>query len=236
MSQESQLSGFILKHQPLGELDILLTIFSLEKGKLRAVVKSGKKIISKLLPQLQVGSFATLSLAGKSDLQQVISAQTHQAFLSDSSSSHTLALLTALDLCNRSTADMQVNEQIFFALRDFHGKLNKRQNPAPALLKFYSQLITASGWQPVLLQDFEEEIYFSTTDGKFLPKPNSANDIKIPASAYRLVVDNFLGRTIDQSAYNHADWLMALRIVNYFAGYCLGRQLVALDQFLQSES
>ena len=53
MSRETKLTGIILKKQPLNESDEIITFYTKENGKIRALAKSVKSSKSKLQQKIQ---------------------------------------------------------------------------------------------------------------------------------------------------------------------------------------
>jgi len=63
--------GIILERESSGESDDSLVIFTKDLGKIRAKVKSVKRIISKLSGHLQVGSLCDIRLTKKNNIQLI---------------------------------------------------------------------------------------------------------------------------------------------------------------------
>ena len=80
MPREVKITGFILKKQPLGEADELITFYTKERGKLRARAVSVKKSTSRMLGSLQPASLVSARLTGLGSLEKVIGAEVIQIF------------------------------------------------------------------------------------------------------------------------------------------------------------
>jgi len=75
--------AIVLRHSDWGEADRLVSIFTRERGKVRAVVKGARKITSRKAGHLEPFTHVKLQLArGRSDLLIVTQADTIDAFLS----------------------------------------------------------------------------------------------------------------------------------------------------------
>lgn len=72
--------GLVLKHQPLGEADLLVTCYTLEDGKVRAVARGARRPTSKLVGHLEPLTRVSLSLARGRSLDQVTQAQVVNSF------------------------------------------------------------------------------------------------------------------------------------------------------------
>ena len=64
----SKTEGIIFKKKDLLERDYLLTIFTQEMGKVRAIAKGVKKITSRRAPHLQTGNLVNFVLSSRNDM------------------------------------------------------------------------------------------------------------------------------------------------------------------------
>ena len=69
-----------LKQDPFGEADLLVTLFSRERGKLRAVAKGARRSSSKLVGHLEPITHVRLSLSRGRNLDYVTQAQVIDSF------------------------------------------------------------------------------------------------------------------------------------------------------------
>ena len=73
--------ALILKHSPFGEADLLVTFFTKERGKVRAVARGARRSSSKLVGHLEPLTQVSLSLAqGRGGLDHVSQAQLMESF------------------------------------------------------------------------------------------------------------------------------------------------------------
>jgi len=73
--------ALILKHAPFGEADLLVTFFTRERGKVRAVARGARRSNSKLVGHLEPLTQVSLSLAqGRGGLDHVSQAQLMESF------------------------------------------------------------------------------------------------------------------------------------------------------------
>ncbi len=80
MKQYYRVTGINLKRQPLGEADLLVTMFTREQGLLRAVAKSAKKPNSKLGGRLDLFVVNDLQIYQGKSLETIVQAQTLHNF------------------------------------------------------------------------------------------------------------------------------------------------------------
>src|SRR5512132_2963742 len=74
--------AIVLGRMDLGEADRILTLYSREHGKLRAIAKGARRPLSRLGPHLEYFTHAHLMLARGRELDVVTSAETEDAHLS----------------------------------------------------------------------------------------------------------------------------------------------------------
>ncbi|WP_287128512.1 DNA repair protein RecO [Candidatus Cyanaurora vandensis] len=80
MSRYYRATGINLKRQPLGEADLLLTIFTREQGLLKAVAKGARKARAKMGGRLDLFVVNDLQLYSGRSLDQVVQAETLHSF------------------------------------------------------------------------------------------------------------------------------------------------------------
>ncbi len=117
--RERTYSAVVLKKQPLGEGDELITFYTREAGKLRAVAKSSKFSKSKLQYGLQTLFWINLAVAGGA-LPRVIGAEVLDSFagIRDRYDAATMSLY-AVELVLKGSPDEQKNEPLFGLLASF---------------------------------------------------------------------------------------------------------------------
>lgn len=76
-----RVSAVVLRHSEMGEADRLLTLYTREQGKIRAVAKGARKVTSRKAGHLEPFTHVTLQLAQGRDLMIVTQAETVDAFL-----------------------------------------------------------------------------------------------------------------------------------------------------------
>lgn len=148
MSRENEYLSIILKKQPFNEGDELITVFSKEAGKLRALAKSVKLQKAKLQSGLQQLFLVQLTLA-LAKLPKIIAVETIDPFLNlrDNLAAVKCAFY-ASELALKFTPDEQKNEALFNLLREFLSFLNGKNSQALmglALAKFKINILQTLG-------------------------------------------------------------------------------------------
>jgi len=234
MNKSDQIiSGFIIKSQDLGEADLLLTFFSETEGKLRAVVKSAKKMISKLSGNLQPYILVQVTLVGDGGLQKVIGVQSIARYVNIISSMHGMnALLAMQELVLRSLADGQPNEQLFAIYHASLQSLNAGLPEVAVLTQFYIESLQAIGFAPRIAQT--EAKFFSIKDGQFSNTYHDSGDVSVTSEVYQLY-EKMLSRSFniseDYSASLEPTFIELLTLLTRFASYQLERELKATLYF-----
>jgi DNA repair protein RecO (recombination protein O) len=77
-----RVEAVIIRHSDYGEADRLLTLYSRQQGKLRALAKGARKVTSRKAGHLEPFTHVSLQLARSRDLPIVTQAETLEAFLS----------------------------------------------------------------------------------------------------------------------------------------------------------
>ncbi len=120
MPREQTYTAIILKKQPLGEADEIITFFTRESGKLRGLAKSVKLSKSKLQNSLQSLFVVQIYLAGKGHLPKIISAEPQKVFSGVREDMEALkCAFYASELVLKFTPDAQKDEGLFDLLVGF---------------------------------------------------------------------------------------------------------------------
>lgn len=238
MSQDQSVTAFIIKSQDLSEADILLTFFSDSEGKVRAVVKSAKKMTSKLSGNLQPYNLVQVTLAGNGGLPKVINVlpiERYTAVVRHQAAMH--AVVAMQELVLRSLADGQPNLSLYEIYRRAMGELNSNPDSATLILTmFYAQSLAVLGFTPRLLEldppPENQTLYFSLAGGNFSLKAAAEFNQALTQPAYRLLQTLL---TQPQTAagfdatipYSDGSVREVLALLTKFAGFQLERELRA---------
>ena len=237
MGREQKLSAIILKKQPLGEGDELLTLFTKDQGKLRVLAKSIKSPKSKLQQKLQVLFRIEAVIAG-SKIPKIIGAETVDVYLGirENLLAAKIAFL-AVELILKFTAEEQKNEKLFSILQLFFEFLSANTEPLlldMALARFKLAVLEASGFGLRAAPDASAAIYFNSALGGFAS--NAAGSVRVSAGAYKLFLSLLRCKLADLSGleYPTQNALGELQnLLTSFIEYQLERKLKA-ENFLRT--
>lgn len=123
MARERAVEAFILKRQDYGEADQIITLFSKEEGKIRALVKAANLPTSKLRPVLQPLFQTRITLSGSSSspgLSKVIGVQPITVYSGVLEDHNKLSVwYIASELLIRALPDSAPNELLFSEWEQF---------------------------------------------------------------------------------------------------------------------
>lgn len=159
MSREISYTAIILKKQPLGEADEIITFFTREAGKVRGLAKSVKLMKSKLQNSLQSLFLVNLGLSGSGSLPKIISAEVKQTFPGLRQNLDAIKrAFYASELVIKFMPDGQKNETLFNLVLDFFRYLeNQPRNLDLALAKFKTEFLSAAGFAAVYHRDLVKD-------------------------------------------------------------------------------
>lgn len=151
--RERAIASFILKKQDFGEADQIITLFSQEEGKVRALVKAAKMPTSKLQPMLQAVFQTRVTLTGSKDkagLSKVIGVQMINNYSGIMESESKLAAwYVASELLIRSLPDSEPNESLFSELENFaqflHSTELEPDQVKQSVIQFQIKALTSLG-------------------------------------------------------------------------------------------
>lgn len=149
-------TGIVLASDDFKEKDRILTIYTKEFGKIRAISRGSRKIDSKLAPHLEVLSYTNLMLFSGKSLITVTGAFEIKNFRNLKNSAEKLsAALYLAELLNRTTFENLPDEEIFNLLLDLLKYLDKdvhkgaeKLKPAEIILIFKFKLLNFLGLLP----------------------------------------------------------------------------------------
>jgi DNA repair protein RecO (recombination protein O) len=164
----------VLRHKDWGEADRLLTLFTREQGKVRALAKGARKVTSRKAGHLEPFTYATLQLAKGRDLLIVTQAETVNAFLGIGEDLVKTGYASyVLELLDRFTYEEDSGHpSLFKLLVDTLDRLEKEADAWVAVRYYEMRLLDYTGFRPQLFEcaNCEREIlpedqFFSFTAG-----------------------------------------------------------------------
>jgi len=146
-----QTQGIILKQMKLGEFDKIVTIYTPEHGKLKAVAKGACRPKSKLGGNVEPLTHSLLFLARGRNLDIVTQSQTINGFLALKSDLWCMACgLYLLELVDCFTAEGGEGGSLFRLLLDTLGQLSDTNGTETILRYFEIHLLHQLGYRPQL--------------------------------------------------------------------------------------
>ena len=141
----------ILKRMDLGEADRIVTLFSRDEGKIRAVAKGVRRTTSRSAGHLEPFTLSDLLLAVGRELDVISQAATVEAFREVRENvdltSHAYYLAEVVDLL---TEDRQENRAVFDILVASLHELSVAIDVRLVLIRFHLQVLDALGYRPEL--------------------------------------------------------------------------------------
>lgn len=172
-----RVEAVVLRHADWGEADRLLTLYTRERGKVRAIAKGARKIRSRKAGHLEPFTRVTLQLARGHDLLIVTQADTVDAYLPI----HENLVKTGnaayiVELLDRFTyEDDTENYNIYCLLTQALSRLEKEDDPWLAIRYYEVRLLDLLGYRPHLFECARcgkeikaESQYFSAAQGGVL--------------------------------------------------------------------
>ncbi len=144
-----RLEGVVLSHHDWGEADRLITLFSRERGKLRALAKGARKPRSRKAGHLEPFNRVSLLLAQGRDLPLITQAETlatYPAFQEDLLRMGYGTYL--LELIDRFTVEEEANPALYHLLLETLERLSQSQQPSFELRYFEVKFLDEVGYRP----------------------------------------------------------------------------------------
>jgi len=226
--------AIVLKHANLGEADRILTLYTPNLGKLKAVVKGARRATSKLGGHVEPLTHCSLVLARGRNLDTITQSQTIESFLPIRNDLWlTAQALYLIELIDAFTADHVENYPVYKLLLEALRQLCKVRRIELFFRYFELQLLGHVGYQPQLRECLNcqspiepVENFFSASGGGILcpncahtepiVQPISVNALKIMrllqrgdyATASRLRLNSDLSRELERMIQGYIRYLL----------------------------
>ncbi|MFH0847476.1 MAG: DNA repair protein RecO [Chloroflexota bacterium] len=146
-----QTEAIIIKKIKLGEADRILTLFTPDLGKIRAVAKGVRRPRSKMSGHLELITYSLVSLSRGRNLDTISGSQTIEGFLPLKSDLElTAAALYTLELIDQFTEERQENQPLFQMLLETLRHLAEGGDREMTLRYFEMRLLDLTGYRPEL--------------------------------------------------------------------------------------
>lgn len=143
--------GLVLKSIPFGEADLLVTLYSRDSGKLKAVAKGARRSNSKIVGHFEPLTVAKLSLARGRSLDIVNQVEVTENFSSLKSELTTLARgLYVVELVEGFGSEASSNQQLYDLAIETLGAIQEHPSWELILRRFELHLMRVSGFMPEL--------------------------------------------------------------------------------------
>lgn len=159
-----------LKTAPLAEADLLVTLFTRERGKLRAVARGARRVSSKLMGHLEPLTQVRLSLAQGRNLDYINQAQVIDGFaeLKQDLNATTKGLYIA-ELVDGFGSEASPNPPLYQAAEEVLKSIGLNHDSDWPLRYFEMQLLSLSGLMPELYRCVECRKTLSPDKHRFSP-------------------------------------------------------------------
>ncbi|HEY9076025.1 MAG TPA: DNA repair protein RecO [Anaerolineaceae bacterium] len=160
----------VLRHTDWGEADRVLTLFTQEEGKQRAVAKGARKLKSRKAGHLEPFTRVKLMLARGRDFWIVTQAETVDAYLPlREDLLKTAYAAYILELIDRFTYEEGSNRLLYSLLVDTLQRVSEMEAPLPALRYYEIHLLDLVGFRPELFRCVKCEETIQAVDQFFSP-------------------------------------------------------------------
>ena len=234
--------AIVLKRTNLGEADSIVTLFTLNLGKIRAVAKGVRRPKSKLGGHLDLLTQSSLLLAHGHNLDIITQSQTMESFASFKQNLQCIGCAMYMaELVDQFTAEQSENYSIYKLLQATLLWLGEARDRELVLRCFEMQLLNCLGYKPELqncplcrISLSPKRNYFSSGDGGVLCPECAESKISLyPLTVDALKVLRFITNN-DRSTINrlriNADLSQELeQITRGYIRYLLERDLRSVD-------
>jgi DNA repair protein RecO (recombination protein O) len=148
--------GVVLRYTPLMEADRIVTLYTPDVGKLRAVARGVRRTRSRLGGHLEPLTHVSVSLAEGRGLDTITGVDTIRSFRPIKEDLHLVSKAVYLaELVDSFSVEQSPNEAAFELLISALGGLQTAENPAYLMRYFEARLLLGSGFGPELRQCVE---------------------------------------------------------------------------------
>lgn len=166
--------GIILKSTEFQEADKIVTIFSKNYGKIRAIAKGVRKTKSKFGSSMEIFTCAIFLISKGRNLDIISQTEIVDSFFQTSKELEKYAFaINCTEVINKLTEDREINIELYFLFKELLNYLKDAKDPKLLALSFKWKVLKAIGYQPSLYRCFkcdkkiedEKEAFFRIADG-----------------------------------------------------------------------
>ncbi len=240
--RQYKVTAIVLKRSDVGEADRLLTLLTLQRGKLRAVAKGARKPSARKTGHVELFNCVELQIAVAREIDLVTQAQTLEPFLRvrDDLDRLSYAYYFA-ELVDRLVEEEIEQREIYELMLDALHWLETTKHLSRSARYFEMQLLDALGYRPqlhVCIHSKEEllpeENFFSPEAGGMLKaqyRDNYRDSISVPVNALKVLryLQNRNSSDIEQLKLSPQVESEVEAILHYYVTHLLERNLKSVD-------
>ena len=227
-----------LRSSPLGESDLIVTVYSRERGKVRAVAKGARRSTSKLVGHLEPLTLVRLSMSQGRDLDVVSQAQVLEAFPRLKANLDGIAKgVYVAELIDGFGPEASGNSPLFQLGVDVLGALAADPSQDMALRYFELHLLEVTGLLPELYRCVECRRELEPNAHRFSPnlggvlcaacnpvdahvRPLSLRALKVLRMIHRSSINEAAGFPVGEGLSNELKSLLSTTV-----GYWVGKEI-----------
>lgn len=147
-----RIDAIVLKHQDYGEADRILTLYTRQRGKVRAIAKGVRKVRSRKAGHLEPFTHVSLLLATGRNWFLVSQAEAQDTYSGLGRDLETIGYASyAVELIDRFTYEEEENAQVFRLLKTTLSRLNSGEFPSQFVIRYFEiRLLDSLGFRPEL--------------------------------------------------------------------------------------
>jgi DNA repair protein RecO (recombination protein O) len=143
--------GIVIKHKDYGEADRMLTVFTRQKGKVRALAKGVRKVHSRMGGHLEPFTRVSLLLATGRHWYVTSQAEAKDTYAALRGDLEAVGYASyVVELLDRFTYEEEENANLFHLLAKTLERLNRREDPLLAVRYYEIRLLDLLGFRPEL--------------------------------------------------------------------------------------
>ena len=195
--------AIVIRQISFGEADRILTLYSPDLGKIRAVAKGIRRHRNKLRGQLELVSRTSLSISKGRNLDTINEAKTIDSYrlVREELERLTIGLYLA-ELTDNFTVEQASNESIYHLLVDTLNLLGNCNNLHSLMRRFELYLLKYSGFEPELYHctecqnelDQRDHLFSCPSCGVVCTNCRSSSDVLLPLSVNSMKILRFIER------------------------------------------
>lgn len=240
--RQYRVTGIVLKRSDVGEADRLLTLLTLQRGKLRVVAKGARKPAARKTGHVELFNCVELQIAAARQVDLITQAQTLEPFmrLRDDLDRLSYAYYFA-ELVDRFLEQEIEHAEVYELLMDAQHWLEATRHLSRSARLFEMRLLDTLGYRPQLQycvhskeQLQPEENFFSPDAGGILkPQYRDAyrDSISVPVNALKVLryLQNKSFAEIEQLNLSAQVEFEVEAILHYYVTHLLERNLKSID-------